>query len=559
MRLKLLLLFLLLFRTASAIHPNFAYRGELVTTISNGMITVSCGVTGFYDFWLQKGNVVIQSSNVYYYVHTPYLGFADSVAVTFNIPPYVPAGQYTYNFDNGYYVSQQPFTIYENRLSGHVFFDANQNGVFDSGEPGLANHIVRTLPWQNTLITDTSGKYEAFINNGTFNISVDIPAGYTLTTGQSTYSYTFPPDQITGTDFGLYTPPSTSPSHNLNVNNEHFVHNQISNSYWQITGTSNNNQSGVLTIITDSSLSFISSTITPGITTGNILKWNYSLTPFHSIFNTFSLQADSLADTAEIVAIDSVYDDNGIFSHIIQDSIHFNITDEIFTAKKLVNPTGDTTEVHHFTYMYDTLDYKIFMSNTNSTTIDTIQVYDTLSYFFDPDQFHMVFSSFPAQVQLEGNNRLRVYSDSISLTPALVDEANSHAMIEYKCIAGIGTPESVQVVNRANIFMGSYPQQLTNSTLNTLVTQIPNSIPRVENGFGFTCQNPVSGTVVINTSVQDKFLLEIFSLDGKKIFSEEAENDILFDSEMLQNGVYIFKTHFLKTGNSEFRKMVVQN
>ena len=69
-------------------------------------------------------------------------------------------------------------------VSGYVYVDANDNGVFDPGETPIAGVTVTLLdasgqPTGETAATDSSGYYQ--FNNltpGTYGVAETQPAGY---------------------------------------------------------------------------------------------------------------------------------------------------------------------------------------------------------------------------------------------------------------------------------------------------------------------------------------------------------------------------------------------
>lgn len=100
-------------------------------------------------------------------------------------------------------------------IRGHVFADANGNGMQDPGEPGLAGRTVfldtngngRLDPGEPTATTDGSGSY-AFtgLAAGTYTVAEVLPAHYkqTLPAAPGTYTVTLPTgtETVTGRDFG---------------------------------------------------------------------------------------------------------------------------------------------------------------------------------------------------------------------------------------------------------------------------------------------------------------------------------------------------------------------
>ncbi len=63
----------------------------------------------------------------------------------------------------------------KNKISGTIFLDSLQNCTKDAGEPLIENWLVHFSPQDAYLITDSSGYFEAFVNQGTFQIQAQPP------------------------------------------------------------------------------------------------------------------------------------------------------------------------------------------------------------------------------------------------------------------------------------------------------------------------------------------------------------------------------------------------
>jgi uncharacterized repeat protein (TIGR01451 family) len=92
-----------------------------------------------------------------------------------------------------------------------VFEDSNGNGVFDSGEPGLAGVTLGItgpgVPLETTYLTTSTGAYSFDdLVPGTFTVTVlSVPAGYTNTVGGASQTTTLASNESDNTlDFGFF-------------------------------------------------------------------------------------------------------------------------------------------------------------------------------------------------------------------------------------------------------------------------------------------------------------------------------------------------------------------
>ncbi len=106
------------------------------------------------------------------------------------------------------------FSINEASVSGHVFYDSNDNGALDAGEPALPNIqvVVTDTDDPQTATTDADGDYAVFVKPGDVTAAVvasTVPAGYVLTTlGMDSQTFTAVIGTHTPTNpVGYYLPP----------------------------------------------------------------------------------------------------------------------------------------------------------------------------------------------------------------------------------------------------------------------------------------------------------------------------------------------------------------
>jgi prepilin-type N-terminal cleavage/methylation domain-containing protein len=84
---------------------------------------------------------------------------------------------------------------------GTVYYDANGNGVRDSGESGIPKVSIVLSGSGRKTVTDAFGQYSIPVSAGTFNVEETDPAGYTSTTS-NTVNITLEPGEKRAVNFG---------------------------------------------------------------------------------------------------------------------------------------------------------------------------------------------------------------------------------------------------------------------------------------------------------------------------------------------------------------------
>lgn len=169
--------------TVSDLNGEYSFSG-----LSNGAYTVTAGVMGGY-----------------------------SLTTDASVPVNISGANQTVDF--GYAADVAPPATYS--LSGFVFVDANDNGVKDDGEEGLAGINV-SLNNGSTAVTGVDGDYEfAGLINGTYTVSIPGQKGFTALTPLSQNVTISGADQSLNFRFGLLSLSiSGTLFHDLNANGQ---------------------------------------------------------------------------------------------------------------------------------------------------------------------------------------------------------------------------------------------------------------------------------------------------------------------------------------------------
>jgi protocatechuate 3,4-dioxygenase beta subunit len=122
------------------------------------------------------------------------------------------SGTYTKTLASGQSISGLDFGDFQSvTLSGEVYSDLNDNGVLNSGEPGLPGWTVNLLNSSSQVVgtatTDSGGDYSFTITNpGTYTIEEVLQSGYVLTAPASgSYTETLTSgESVSGLQFGNF-------------------------------------------------------------------------------------------------------------------------------------------------------------------------------------------------------------------------------------------------------------------------------------------------------------------------------------------------------------------
>jgi hypothetical protein len=535
----------------ASIVPNNAKRGDaLITTITpvGAWMTISSGNGSMYHFSLEQGNYVIPESN--YTFHSSGLGFASSVDVMFVIPYNALGGLYDIHVKNFFWpfdqITVDAFEIFETGISGKVYFDGNQNGICDSNDQPMRVQRLQFYPLSIGIYTSSEGKYGAYLNPGTFKDSLIVPPNFYVTTPNTSYIVTVPPD--TGNlDFGLYTPPDSVFQHKFEGSADRIRCINASNAFWEVESNSNNYQFGKISLIKESTITFISSIPPPDTIVGDTIIWTYSLLPFQSRTTELLMQGHPGVVLSSMIFIDSLFDSQGTFISQTTDTLIRPVACSMDPNEKFVSPSG-IDSINHYTLKTDELEYTIFFQNCGTDTAMNITIRDTIDSSLDMSTFHILHSSAPVYTQIEANNRIRFTFNNILLPDSGTDELKSHGQISYAIRPLAGVADFTLVRNAASIYFDLNDAVRTGTTFNTLVSFLNVGVEEYMQESCTLYPNPVNTISTILLPDLSDYLFSVYSLTGEKIFNDVVKGSCTIYAEKLKSGIYCYQLINNSTG-----------
>jgi len=213
--------------------------------------------------------------------------------------------------------------------------------------------------------------------------------------------------------------------------------------------------------------------------------------------------------------------------------------------------------------MSDTLDFIIRFQNTGNDTAFNVVLLDTLNAsILDLSSFEIIASSHPVAIEQRTNGRTTFTFNNILLPDSNVNEPGSHGFVRYRCLIKTGLPNNTVLNNTAHIYFDLNPAIVTNTTLNTLVYQIPVGIAEQDaTNMVQVFPNPVTEDAIISFSNSDGDMISVKVYDsaGKLIFTEATTGQkSIVRKEKLHTGLFIYEVTNIKSGIITAGKFVVQ-
>ena len=419
-----------------------------------------------------------------------------------------------------------------NHVHGHVYYDTNNNQIFDSGETPMTNQIVENGSIYSNVYPN--GQYNLFVPSGPQTIVSNTNLPY-LVTMPSAHNFNFiTPTDTGGIDFAVQ---HTSPTNDLKVDlisGTHRTSQMISCAIiYKNTGSSA--VSGQITMQFDPLLTFMTSSITPTSNTAGNLTWDFvNLMPFETRLIYFDFSPGNNFNIG-----DTVYAQASI-TPLVGDVIPTDNTDSTMSIfigaydpnMKVVTQNG--AEVNTI-LNDDPLEYVIHFQNVGNDTAFTVVITDTISNLLDLSSLEIIGSSHANYWGIY-NRTLQFTFNGINLPDSGTNQLASNGFISYriKPVANISMGNIIN--NTAAIYFDVNAPVITNNAPVTLIdvtglNEDATSVIKV-------VPNPANQIIYIIGKNNQNQTATVYDAVGKVVLKSVLNSNLSIDISSLSKGIY---------------------
>lgn len=547
--------------------PNNAARGQTLTTTISG--------TQFFNGF---GSAPCNPSDVYLYqsstattIYATSLSIQnDSIRVSWDIPSMAPIGGYDlslslYQYNQfsscliGPTICYRPlaFGIGTSVISGSVFYDANQDSIFNIGDVKLSNRKVLLLPDSIITLSNEIGGYSFFTDTGTRTIVILNDSSF-YSVSNDTITVNLSLSNLDSLDFAIY-PTFINYKTNIYLGGRPRC-NTIQNYDLTYSSSSAIPVNLVIKFFHSSNTQFIGSSISPDSIVGDtvyfsVLNHNYGT---GSIY--IQLQIPAQGNSIILSAIVNTFDLGGNIVATSSNKLAQAVACSFDPNDKNVNPTGN--QAQHYTFFGDPLFYTIRFQNTGNDTAYDVHIIDTIDVSLDLSSLEIISSSHPVFIEVGLNRAINFRFNNIMLPDSFVDEPASNGYVSYAIRTLDSLPEMTLITNTAYIYFDQNSPVETNQTFNTMVTlktvgiHSPDDPDKV-----FFYPNPFNELVTITNFRSEKLFynLTIIDIQGRELYNNFINtNNYNIDLHNLVPGIYIYKLLNLNTDQLTFGRLIKQ-
>ena len=416
-------------------------------------------------------------------------------------------------------------------ISGTMYYDFNQNQQRDSFEGGIPMMEINISPNNSRTFSNQNGKYFFTAQEGvSYDFEPSNNSDWALTTLPSSFAinYTSGNPDNQNNDFGFS--PNFS-NHNFSI--DQFSNNTRCNSEADFFITSKNigtflEENGKIEIEFDELYSYVDAFPSPQNIdlTNRILTWNYNdLYPFqhHQIQITFGMPDETFTGATTQLNTSIFRDSLGQLVEIVTENYQSIIRCSYDPNDKLVFPEGAQEE--KFTPKDIPLEYTIRFQNTGNDYAWDIAIRDTLDSDLDFTTFEVLYASHDLQTTISENGAINFLFENIFLPDSTTDFVGSQGLVKYRIHPKLGLDDFTVVENTAHIYFDANPAIVTNTTINTLVDEIPVFTNEIKEEIEMKIfPNPTNDYLnieVSNLTNLGNYELEIWSSIGQKLISKQ--------------------------------------
>lgn len=421
-------------------------------------------------------------------------------------------------------------------VSGRVYVDMDQNGVYNSGDVACAQTPVMA---DDVVFTGSTGQYMMGLNAGPHTISCTPPLHFVASPSSVALNVPLNTPQMQNVDIRLL-PDGNITDLKVRVGSPGVPIPGFDNSY-QVTVTNMGNVAtgGTVTANLPAGYSYLSATPLPAQVTGGQLTWNMAALPIMQQ-TAFTVQVNLPATTAlggEMVMSASVATVSTDANPTDNSATHTAIVVGAYDPNdKQAFPAGDLTEYE----LGEGIEYTIRFQNTGTWPAQNVRLVDTISHLLDVTTIRTIGASHAQTMTHRPGNVVEWLFPSINLPDSSVDQAASQGFVTFHIRPAAGVGLGTTIANQAAIYFDFNAPIITNEVVQSVVTAIAEPLGLRSM---MLYPNPATRSVRIDLGQADALInsVEFIDLTGRKVFTAKGPitSGSPIDVSALQEGIYL--------------------
>jgi len=383
---------------------------------------------------------------------------------------------YIDGFENSicyYYIDVEGF--YDNtyctdlsKVTGVAYIDDNENGTYEIGEELLRNALISLSPGDFSVLTNEEGKYIINTPKGGTTLTAKMNEGDWINNELTIEDLSVFETCVEGIDFGFVP---NSPIQEAKIS----VANTITRCDWETkfyftvenTGTIDLNANFEFTF--DSKTSYFATNLIGLQVNGEVASGDLgTMKPFEVREFWITLKMPSGSSVQPILDFKTtLYNEGGLEMDAYEQSEQLKCSYDPNDKREFPNREGE----ENLTLMDEELEYTIRFQNNGNDTAFQVKIIDQLDPNIEPTSIRVINSSHSVETCIENENLIFLFED-INLVDSMTNYDGSQGFVSFRCDTKEGRAENTIVKNAADIIFDTNLPIVTNTTINTLVSEL---------------------------------------------------------------------------------------
>ena len=354
------------------------------------------------------------------------------------------------------------------KVTGVAYIDENENGTYEDGETLLRNALISLFPGNFSVLTNDEGKYIINTPKGGATLTAKMNEGYWINDELVIEDLTIFEDCVEGINFG-FVPNLFYQEAKVSVSNTITRCDWETRFYFTIENTGTIEIEPKFEFEFDDKASYFSTNLIGLQTNGNIASADISvMQPFE--VREFWVLLKMPAGSAVLPILDfktSIANSAGVEMDRYEYSEQLRCSYDPNDKREYPDREGED----NLTLMDEELEYTIRFQNNGNDTAFLVKIVDPIDTNIDPSSIRVINSSHEVETCIENENLIFLFED-IYLVDSMTNYEGSQGFVSFRCNTKEGRAENTIVHNTADIIFDSNLPIVTNTTINTLVSEL---------------------------------------------------------------------------------------
>ena len=354
------------------------------------------------------------------------------------------------------------------KVTGVAYIDINENGVYDVDETLLRNALISLSPGNFSVLTNEDGKYIINTPKGGATLTAKMNEGYWINNELTIEDLTVFETCVEGIDFG-FVPNLFYQEAKVSVANSITRCDWETKFYFTVENTGTVNLDANFEFEFDDKASYFTTNHIGLQVSGNMASGNLgNMAPFEVREFWITLKMPSGSTVLPILDFKTtLYNNGGDEMDEYEQSEQLRCSYDPNDKREYPNREGE----ENLTLMDEDLEYTIRFQNNGNDTAFLVKIIDPIDPNIDPTSIRVINSSHAVETCIENGNLIFIF-ENINLVDSMTNYDGSQGFVSFRCNPKEDRLENTIVHNTADIIFDTNVPIVTNTTINTLVSEL---------------------------------------------------------------------------------------